>query len=92
MNKFTHGIIVLNPNLEDEDGIPIVHFLGLWQEPTENVIEDLKNELSTDPEFGLIDDIDELEFIFANQEHVDMFNEMIEESGGFNDINKIYLN
>jgi hypothetical protein len=92
MNRFTHGIIVLNPNLEDEEGTPIVHFLGLWQEPTEKDIEDLKEELKSDPEFEQYENVDELEFMFANQEHVEMFNEMVDSMGGFDDINTINLN
>ncbi len=92
MKKFTHGIIVLNPNLEEEDGTPIVHFLGLWREPTERDIEDLKEELRTDTDFGLTEEIDELEFMYANQEHVDMFNEIVQNDGGFPDINTINLN
>lgn len=92
MNRFTHGIIVLNTNLEDEEGTPIVHFLGLWQEPTEKDIEDLKDELKSDPEFEQCEHVDELEFMFADDEHVEMFNEMIDSMGGFNDINTINLN
>lgn len=92
MNKFTHGIIVLNPKLEDEDGIPIVHFLGLWQEPTERDIEDLEEELKCNSEFEQCGNINELEFMIANSEHIKMFNEMVDSGGGFSDINVINLN
>lgn len=56
MEKFSYGIMVLNPSLANDDGIPIVHFVGYWDEPTQSDIDSVKMELETDEEFGLIED------------------------------------
>ena len=61
MNRFTHGIVVINPNVVDENGdYPVVHFVGYWDEPAQEDFESLKKELETDEDFGLRDILNEL--------------------------------
>jgi len=88
MNKFTHGVIVLLSDNEDEASV--VHFIGLWNEPTDDDIEHFKNELKNDPDFGLSEIFDELEFLIASTEQVEMFNKIM--SNDLEDINTIHLN
>jgi hypothetical protein len=53
MEKFTHGIIVVHPEMANDEGVPVVHFVGYWDEPTKADVESLMNEIETDEEFGL---------------------------------------
>jgi len=55
MENFTHGVIVINPLLANEEGVPILHFVGYYDEPDSADIEDLKLELGTDESFGLVE-------------------------------------
>ena len=59
----THGVIVIDPLTQDGETIEIVHFVGYWQEPDKEDLEDLKKELAEDDQFGLVDIADRLEFI-----------------------------
>lgn len=63
-----------NPN---EDGtIPVVHFVGYWEEPSENDVYGLYNELKTDEELGFVDTIDELDLVPASQDVLNHFNNL----------------
>jgi hypothetical protein len=88
--KFTHGIIVLNPkDIDEDDTMPIVHFTGYWEEPTIDDIEHLKEELRNDPDFDCCEIIDELEFLPADQELLDYFNDIVEDN---NQLTTVILN
>ena len=79
MEKFKYGIIAVNPNKPDEnDTLEILHFVGYWNEPTEDDVLGLWEELKNTDEFGLQDQIDEIELIPAPQEIVEMYNTMVD--------------
>lgn len=74
MEKFTHGIMVIDTkNLNEDGSIPVLHFVGYWGEPNKEDVLGLYNELKTSEEFGLIDIIDDLELCPATQEVIDYF-------------------
>ncbi len=77
IKNLTHGILVLNPKLEKDGKIPVVHFLGLWKEPNENDFENLKDELRNDSQYELNDVVDDLEFILADEETIEFYNELV---------------
>lgn len=91
INKITHGIVVLDTRLPVED-VEVIHFVGFWKEPTQQDIDNLKEELRTDPTFGLSDVIDELEFLPATQKQIDFFNTLLHEEDGLKDLHDISLN
>lgn len=51
MIEIRHGILVLRPAGGDE--YEVVHFCGYEEEPTEDDVAALREELTTDPEFEL---------------------------------------
>ena len=76
--KFTHGIMVIDPkNPNDDESIPVRHFVGYWQEPKEEDVLGLYDELRTDETLGLTEVIDDLELVPATQEVLDYFNSHI---------------
>lgn len=81
-NKFNetikYGLIVLDSlNEKLQTGMfwldDIVHFVGYLNKPTELDIENLKEELSTDEDFGLKDISERLLIFEAPQEIVDEY-------------------
>lgn len=77
MNDFTHGIIVIDPlSLDEDDNYSIIHFCGYWNEPTEQDIENLKEELKTDVSFGLTDIADRLDYAIAPEEILEMYRDI----------------
>lgn len=75
--KFTHGIMVIDRKNPNEDGsIPVRHFVGYWEEPDEDAVMDLYEELRTDKEFGLTETIDELELAPATEDVLEYFNSL----------------
>jgi hypothetical protein len=76
--KFTHGIMVIDPeNLNEDGSIPVRHFVGYWQEPRKDDVLGLYDELKDDEQFGLTEIIDDLELVPATQEVIDYFNSHI---------------
>lgn len=72
MDKFTHGIMVIDHSQKHDDGhLSVVHFVGFWGEPTDEDFKHIKNEVSTNPEFGLIDITEHLELRAASQDALD---------------------
>lgn len=72
--QINYGLIVLDPEQIDEDGDKlIVHFVGFMVPPTDADINSIKEEIKTDPEFGLMDIADRLEYELAPQELIDYF-------------------
>ena len=63
----THGVIAI-----DRDG-NIHHFIGLWTKPTPEFIEEMREELKTDPEFGLTEMMHKLAVVEAPIDIVDYF-------------------
>ena len=77
MENFTHGIMVIDRNNPNDDGsIPVVHFVGYWDEPKENDVMGLYNEFKTDEALGLSETIDELELVPATQDVLEHFNSL----------------
>lgn len=81
MEKFTHGIMAITPNKPNEDkSIPVIHFVGYWEEPNEQDVLGLYDELSTDEEFGLTEIIGDIELVPATQDVIDYFNTVTQEN------------
>ena len=78
MKKFTHGIMVLNPSCANEKGVPVVHFVGYGDEPTEVSIDSLRHELETDEEFGLTDIANDLIYLPATEDILNYYNDIIQ--------------
>jgi hypothetical protein len=55
-----YGLIAYNPIKET-----VPHFVGYWNEPTELDAAALLEELKTNPEFGLIEEADQLVILRA---------------------------
>jgi hypothetical protein len=70
MDKFTHGLIVVDPKNIKDDMLDILHFVGYWGEPTSRDVESLRLELRDDETFGLQDVWDQLEILPAPEEVV----------------------
>ena len=78
--------MVLHTGTKTENGdYSVVHFVGYWKKPTETDLESLKNELKTDPQFGLCNVFDELKFFPATQDCLDYYNKQVEKDDIFND-------
>jgi len=71
--KFTHGLVVIDPNKPDE----IIHFVGFWSVPTQKDIDDLKQEFKTDTTFELMDIIDDLEIKPAENDLIEYMNDVV---------------
>jgi hypothetical protein len=85
MKKFTHGIIAVDMiNIDDEGNAPIIQFVGYWEEPNEDVINDLRIEFETDESLGLQDQIDDLDLQIAPPEIVEYYNDILKEDGALN--------
>jgi len=57
---YTHGILVLNPSLEDDEGTPIVGFVGMYTEPTIQDLWNVKGRINDDDFDYLIADEDQI--------------------------------
>jgi len=80
MEKFTHGVMAIDPTEVDEnDAVSIVHFIGLWEAPTKEAFLEYEKEIKTDPEFGLVEISDRVVVLPAPDEIIEMYNEMITE-------------
>jgi hypothetical protein len=84
MKKFTHGIVIVkqsdvikNASVEGGDGIPVIHFIGYWTEPTVDDYTDLMREIRTDESFGLKDIADQLALVPAPKDAIDHFNSVM---------------
>jgi len=77
MEKFTHGVMVIDPKNPNEDGtIPVIHFVGYWSEPSGDDVYALYEEFKTDEELGLTETIDELEIVRATPDALEYFNNL----------------
>jgi len=75
MEKFTHGIMVTNPDKPNPDGsIPVMHFVGFWSEPSDEDVLGVIDEVMTDTEYGLTEIANTLDYLPATQELIDHVN------------------
>jgi predicted nuclease of predicted toxin-antitoxin system len=79
MKKFTHGIMAVDPLNENDEMVAIVHFIGLWQEPTEEEILQYAKEIKTNPKFGHTDIANRLVILQAPPEIVEIYYNMANE-------------
>ena len=79
MKKFTHGIIAVDPQNEVDDEVAVVHFIGLWEEPTKEAFEQYKKEMLTSPEYGLVDIADRIVVLPAPPEIVEKYYQLANE-------------
>lgn len=79
MEKFKYGIIAVELNKPDKDGLhEILHFEGYWSQPKIEDYNNLMEELKRDEKFGL-KDVD-FDLIHASQEIVDYYWEETQKS------------
>jgi len=74
--KITHGLIVVDPTQEGEH-FDILHFAGYWQQPSKKDADLLREELRTDPEFGLQEIADRVDILPAPPDILEHFKSMI---------------
>jgi len=79
MKKFTHGIIAVDPQNEVDEEVAVVHFIGLWKEPTEAEFIAYKKEMLTNPEYGLVDIADRIVVLPAPPDIVEKYYNMANE-------------
>jgi hypothetical protein len=58
------GLIAIDPTQEG-DMLDVLHFCGYWNQPTLVDVDSLREELKSDPDFGLTDIADRLDIIPA---------------------------
>jgi hypothetical protein len=76
--EFTHGIMVIAGKPDEDGRFPIVHFCGYLNPITDKDIDLLKQELATDPEFGLVG-VEGLVYSEAPAEIVKLYRESMNE-------------
>jgi hypothetical protein len=70
--RINYGLIVMDPS-EEGDQKTILHFCG-YQEPiNDRDVESLREELKTDPEFGLQDKWDKVVIVEAPDEILKLY-------------------
>ena len=67
-----YGLIVIDPKQETEM-FEILHFCGYWNEPTQTDVDNLRQELMTDTEFGLTEIMERLDIIPAPDYIIEQF-------------------
>jgi len=79
MDRFTHGIMVINPkDVQEGEDYPVLHFVGYWNEPSEADIYELMNEFRDDETLGLKDTLNDIELLPATPECLKFYNDMLE--------------
>lgn len=65
LSDFTYGLIAVTQSDEDKKNgqVTVVHFCGYMEQPTDDVLKSLEEELNTDPEFNLVGRINKDVFI-----------------------------
>lgn len=79
INDIKYGLMVLDPSQEGEM-LDILHFVGYWEQPTQQDVDMLREELKTDESFGLTEMADKVIIIPAPDDIVKEFIENIDES------------
>ena len=74
-----HGLMVLDPSQQGEM-LDILHFVGYWDQPTQQDADNLREELRTDESFGLTEIADKVVIIPAPDYIVEEFITNIDES------------
>jgi hypothetical protein len=81
IKKFKYGLIAAEQTAEDEANgeMSILHFCGYVKPPTKEDVVALKEELNTDPEFGLVGRIGKDVFILdASKDVVEFYTNMVD--------------
>jgi len=73
--EIKYGMIAVPRGLKNIEVEDVVHFVGFWEKPGESDYNAIREELETDPEFGLIDM--EFDLLEAPQEIFDFYKENI---------------
>lgn len=79
INDIKYGLMVIDPSQEGEM-LDILHFVGYWEQPTQQDADMLREELKTDESFGLTEMADKVIIIPAPDDIVKEFIENIDES------------
>ena len=74
-----YGLVVVDP-LQEGENKDVLHFVGYFEEPDKSDINNLRDELTNDPEFELQERIGELDIIRASEETVEFFRNLIIEN------------
>ena len=82
INDIKYGLMVLDPSQEGEM-LDILHFVGYWDQPTQQDTDALREELRTDETFGLTEMADKVIIIPAPDEIVKEFIESADESNSY---------
>jgi len=75
--NINYGILAVDSRQDEEGMNPILHFCGYEESPNEDDFDDLRHELATDDEFGLVEMMDYVVLIEASSEVVAMYREML---------------
>jgi hypothetical protein len=79
MSKFTHGLMVVDVDTVLDSGeFDIEHFVGYWDDPTDNDIDHIREELDTDSEFGLVGQMHRMSVFRAPPDVIDYYNGIVE--------------
>jgi hypothetical protein len=72
LKDFKFGLIavVLTNKNDPNNAMSVVHFCGYPKKPTKHDIEQLENELNTDPEFGLVGRINKDVFVIRASKEI----------------------
>lgn len=82
INDIKHGLIVLDPSQEGEM-LNILHFVGYWDKPTQQDVDELREELRTDETFGLTEIADSVIIIPAPDDMIKEFIDSADESNSY---------
>ena len=82
INDIKYGLMVLDPSQEGEM-LDILHFVGYWDQPTQQDADALREELRTDETFGLTEMADKVIIIPAPDEIVKEFIESADKSNSY---------
>jgi hypothetical protein len=80
MKNFTHGIMAIDSQPDENDSVEIVHFIGLWEAPTKEAFLEYEKEIKNDPEFGLVEIANRIEVLPAPKDIVDYYSKIVQES------------
>jgi len=87
MNNFTHGLVAVIKDQENEELLKVLAFAGYEQEPTQENRDEVLQTLQQHPDFAefdfwLIDATDEMLTYFNSQRQEDDSTDSTEESNG----------
>jgi len=74
LGQIQYGLVVTDPTANDNE---ILHFCGYWERPTQKDVDSLREELKSDPEFGLQDIADKVDIVLASKDILEMYKKII---------------